>query len=106
MLLETNFLPWVAAVRGSRHSGTTFTRDISLKHLDRVPVVIGVRRFLEVANPSEIYGPRLEQRIPFQADRVLPAAAQAQGRLPDQHGRQGLRARPGGPATPGPTSRP
>jgi hypothetical protein len=71
MLLETNFLPWVAAVRGSRHSGTTFARDISLKQLDRVPVVIGVRRFLEVANQSEIYGPRLEQRIPFQADQYL-----------------------------------
>lgn len=72
LLLETNVLPWVAAVRGGKAKGTRFCPAVSLKNLDEQPVVLQCRRFLEVAHVDEIYGRRkLAARRPFEAARYL-----------------------------------
>jgi hypothetical protein len=72
-MLESNFLPWVAAVRGRKHRGTRFCPQVSLKDLDTQPVVMQVRRFLQVTG---VYGGKQLGPIPnFDAAnhlRLLP----------------------------------
>jgi len=71
-ILESNFLPWVAAVRGGSHEGTRFCKTVSLKKLDQQPVVLGVRMFLKVVKQDEIYGgKKLAAKKPFDPDRYL-----------------------------------
>lgn len=70
-LLETNFLPFVAAMRDRAAATASFAPDIPLDQLDRRPVVVGLRRFLQVAHPQEIYGLRLARLAPFDPDRYL-----------------------------------
>ena len=50
---------------------TSFAPGIPLDQLDQRPVVVGLRRFLEVVHPQEIYGARLARVAPFDPDRYL-----------------------------------
>jgi hypothetical protein len=71
LLLETSFLPWVAALQARPARGVNIFREVSLKELDRKPVVVRLRRFLEVANADQVYGRKLEGAKPFDPARCL-----------------------------------
>jgi len=72
-ILESTFLPWVAELQERRSQGTSFAPDIALDRLDQRPVVLGLRRFLEVAHPDEVYGRLLDTVHPFDPARYLQA---------------------------------
>jgi hypothetical protein len=71
LMLETNFLPWVAALKARGAKGVSFCPDVPLDSLDTQPVVIKLRRFLEVAHVHEIYGRKLVGAGPFDPARHL-----------------------------------
>ncbi len=70
-LLASNFLPWVAAVRGRPHEGTSFAKDVSLKRLDTDPVVIKMGFPFQMVHQDEIYGSKLKLVNGFNPSRYL-----------------------------------
>ncbi len=75
LMLETNFLPWVAALKARGAKGVSFCPDVPLDSLDTQPVVIKLRRFLEVAHVHAIYGRKLLGAKPFDpVQHLVPLA--------------------------------
>jgi hypothetical protein len=70
MVMESNLLPLVAATK-LKASGANTCPELPLKNLDKHPVVIQGRRFLEVTGQDEIYGRLLEAKAPFDAEQHL-----------------------------------
>ncbi len=75
MMKKGTFLPWMAAVVGSQHNGTSFARRVSLKNLDKWPVVIKFPLIFDIANERAVYGGSLGSVANFNPSDYLRVRA-------------------------------